>query len=102
MGLVVQPQMRAGDVLFFAETAAHGTLPWRGPGERRSVLYKYASRGAARSVGPYFPPRERYGEWTEELTPEQQAVLFGPGVHTGGKLPVLESDGRTVSVSGHR
>ena len=102
LGLVVQPQMRAGDVLFFAETATHGTLPWRGPGERRSVLYKYASRGAARSVGPFFTPRDRYGEWTEELTPEQQAVLYGPGVHTGGKLPVLESDGRTVSVSGHR
>ena len=102
MGLVAQPQMRAGDVLFFAETATHGTLPWRGPGERRSVLYKYASRGAARSVGPFFTPRDRYGEWTEELTHEQQAVLYGPGVHTGGKLPVLESDGRTVSVSGHR
>jgi ectoine hydroxylase-related dioxygenase (phytanoyl-CoA dioxygenase family) len=30
MGLVVQPVMEAGDVLFLAETATHGTLPWKG------------------------------------------------------------------------
>ena len=53
MGLVVQPAMAAGDVLFFAETATHGTLPWKGRGERRSVLYKYAERGAARAAVSY-------------------------------------------------
>ena len=54
--LVVQPALRAGDVLFFAETATHGTLPWKGKTQRRSVLYKYASRGAARATGKYFTP----------------------------------------------
>ena len=98
MGLVYQPAMRAGDVLFFAETMTHGTLPWRGGGERRSVLYKYASRAAARAVGKYFTPLERYGDWVGELTPEQQAVLYGPGVHHGGRLPLLESDGKTTRV----
>lgn len=99
MGLVYQPAMRAGDALFFAETMTHGTLPWRGGGERRSVLYKYASRAAARAVGKYFTPLERYGDWVGELTPEQQAVLYGPGVHHGGRLPLLESDGKTTRVA---
>ena len=98
MGLVYQPVMQAGDVLFFAETMTHGTLPWRGEGERRSVLYKYASRAAARAVGKYFTPQDRYGDWVGELTPEQQAVLYGPGVHHGSRLPLLESDGETTRV----
>ncbi len=98
MGLVYQPVMQAGDVLFFAETMTHGTLPWRGEGERRSVLYKYASRAAARAVGKYFTPQDRYGDWVSELTPEQQAVLYGPGVHHSGRLPLLDSDGETTRV----
>ncbi len=99
MGLVEQPVMAAGDVLFFAETATHGTLPWQANHERRSVLYKYAARGAARAVGKHFTPAERFGDWTDELTAEQQAVLYGPGVHHGGRLPLLESDGQTAWVS---
>ena len=97
MGLVVQPPMKAGDVLFFAETATHGTLPWKGKQQRRSILYKYASRAAARAVGRLFTPEERYGEWTKELTPEQHSLLYGPGHHTGNKKRyALESDGETV------
>lgn len=98
MGLVVQPVMAAGDVLFFAETATHGTLPWRSETERRSVLYKYSERGAARAVGRHFTPLDRFGEWTQELTEEEQAVLYGPGVHHGGSLPLLESDGVTTTI----
>ena len=96
MGLVTQPVMAAGDVLFFAETATHGTLPWKGQEERRSVLYKYSERGAARAVGQHFTPLDRYGEWTQELTPEEQAVMYGPGVHHGGKL----SNGVTTTITG--
>ena len=102
MGLVVQPEMLAGDVLFFAETATHGALPWRGRGERRSLLYKYASRAATRAVGRFFTARDRHGPWTDELTVEQRAVLYGPGVHTGGELPLLQSDGDVTTVSGKR
>ncbi|MCZ6635168.1 MAG: phytanoyl-CoA dioxygenase family protein [bacterium] len=92
MGLVAQPAMKAGDVLLFAETMTHGALPWKGEGERRSVLYKYTSRAAARAVGKHFTPEERYGDWVSELTPEQHAVLYGPGVHHGGRLPILDAD----------
>ena len=100
MGLVEQVAMKAGDVLLFAETATHGALPWKAKHDRRSVLYKYASRAAARAVGKHFTPQERYGDWTNELTPEQQAVLYGPGVHHGGRLPILNSDGKKVWIEG--
>ena len=100
MGLVEQVAMKAGDLLFFAETATHGTLPWKAAHDRRSVLYKYASRAAARAVGKHFTPEERHGAWINELTPEQQAVLYGPGVHHGGRLPVLDSDGKKVWIEG--
>ncbi len=100
MGLVEQVPMKAGYLLFFAETATHGALPWTAEHDRRSVLYKYASRAAARAVGKHFTPQERYGDWTNELTPEQQAVLYGPGVHHGGRLPILNSDGKKVWIEG--
>lgn len=99
MGVVYQPTMSAGDVLMFAETATHGTLPWNAQHTRRSVLYKYASRAAVRDLGNHFLPRDRWGEWTDELTKEQKAVLYGPGVLTGGKVPYLESDGVTVQIT---
>lgn len=91
MGLVKQISMKAGDVLFFAECATHGTLPWKGKGERRSVLYKYAARHIARAAGPDATPESRWGEWTKELTEEQRAVLYGPYVH--GHIPVIEKTG---------
>ena len=76
--------MKAGDVLFFAETANPRHTPLgRGRVERRSILFKYASRGVARATGQFFTPEARFGEWTKTLSPEQHAVLYGPGVHTG-------------------
>ena len=38
----------------------------------------------------------------EELTPEQQALLYGPGLHYDGKkldIPVIDSDGENVWLS---
>ena len=100
MDLVFQPEMKAGDVVFLAEATTHGTLPWKADHERRSVLYKYTERANASDVGPYFTPQERHGDWTNELTPEQQALLYGPGLHTAGKpLPYIDSDGEKVWVS---
>ena len=32
------------------------------------------------------------------ITEAQRAVLYGPGVHHGGRLPLLESDGKTTQV----
>ncbi len=98
-GVVQQPVMKAGDVLFFAETATHGTLPWKAEHQRRSVLYKYAARAAVRDLGRHFLPEDRWGQWTAELTPEQQAVLYGPGVLTRNMVPYLQSDGAEVRIT---
>jgi hypothetical protein len=57
-------------------------------------LYKYASRAAVRDIGRHFLPEDRFGQWTKDLTAEQRAVLYGPGVLTRGQLPILESDGK--------
>jgi Phytanoyl-CoA dioxygenase (PhyH) len=94
MGLVKQPAMRAGSVLFFAECATHGTLPWKGKGTRRSVLYKYASRHVSRAAGPDGVPEHRWGEWVCDMTDEQRAVMYGPYVH--GPIPAIgeEQKGR--------
>ena len=99
MDLATQPQMKAGDVLFFAETATHGTMPWTAEHQRRSILFKYASRGAARSTGKRYRPEQRYGDWVKELPPEHQSLMYGPGNEYGEKQrPTLESDGTRVWV----
>ena len=85
--------------LLFAETATHGTLPWKAQHHRRSILYNYASRGAVRDLGRHFLPEDRWGQWTTDLTPEQRAVLYGPGVLTNGRVPYLETDGSKVQIT---
>jgi ectoine hydroxylase-related dioxygenase (phytanoyl-CoA dioxygenase family) len=39
---LVQPPLKAGDVLLFTEALTHGTLPWTALHERRSLLYKFS------------------------------------------------------------
>lgn len=39
---LVQPPMKAGDVLIFTEALTHGTMPWTAQHERRSLLYKFS------------------------------------------------------------
>jgi len=100
MDLAIQPEMKAGDLMFFAETATHGTMPWTADHQRRSILFKYASRGAARAVGRRYTPEQRYGDWVKELTPEQHSLMYGPGNEYGEKQRHnLESDGKRVWVN---
>lgn len=40
--LVVQPSLKAGDMLIFTEALVHGTRKWVSPRRRRSLLYKYS------------------------------------------------------------
>ena len=40
--LVVNPSLRAGDMLIFTEALVHGTRQWTSSGRRRSLLYKYS------------------------------------------------------------
>ena len=105
MGAVANPDIRAGDVLFFMDGAqTHGTHPWSADFERRSILIKYASRTATRSGAsqPVSPP-EIY--WDKEIvagmTGEQRAVMYGPYSNTRSSEMHLEvgEDG-VVSLEG--
>ena len=55
--LVVQPTLKAGDMLIFTEALMHGTRKWVSPNRRRSLLYKYSpgySTWGAADTGSHF------------------------------------------------
>jgi ectoine hydroxylase-related dioxygenase (phytanoyl-CoA dioxygenase family) len=97
MGTVIQPEVRAGDVLFFMDGAqTHGTHPWQNDHERRSVLFKYAGRTAVRSNRQFASPEVYWEpEIVEGMTAEELAVMWGPFVGGREAVPVLvcEEDG---------
>ena len=45
--------LKAGSAVIFTEALAHGTLPWRGLYERRTVFYKYSPRTISWSASFY-------------------------------------------------
>ncbi|KAF4673591.1 hypothetical protein FOL47_010398 [Perkinsus chesapeaki] len=49
--MLVQPAMKAGDVVLFSEALLHGTLPWMGPHTRRTILLRYAPATCAYARG---------------------------------------------------
>jgi hypothetical protein len=108
-GAVLQPEVRAGDILFFMDGAqTHGTHPWRNDHDRRSVLFKYASRTSTR-VGPsreFYKPEDYWDRSVcEDMTAEQKAVMHGPTSSVGGDPNlrlVVEENGRVVQVSGDK
>ena len=79
--LVVQVPLEAGDVVVFTEALTHGTLPWMGEGQRRTLLYKYSPGNSAYS----------HVQWPAELvaacTDRQRLLLQPPSV--GGHRPIV-------------
>ena len=72
---------RSGDAIIFTEACAHGTVPWGGGGERRTIFYKYCPHAVA--WGPCYYNADQYGD----LTDNQRAILtppsaFGPSHRT--------------------
>ena len=101
MGLLVQPEVKAGDVIFFMDSAqSHGAMPWKADTPRRSVLYKYAGRSAIRSGREFADPEAYWGEdLVAGMTEEQRAVMYGPYSNHGGAVPSLTVDaGGTVRI----
>jgi hypothetical protein len=100
MGLVVQPVMKAGDVLFFMDGGCtHGALAWKNPVPRRGVLIKYQSKNTNWGGG-VIDPQERWGDMVEDMTEAQFAVMRGPerdGRHR--TVPRLAVQDGQVSVS---
>ena len=100
MGLVVQPVMQAGDVLFFMDGGCtHGALGWKNPIPRRSILIKYQSKNSTWSGG-VADPKERWGDMVEDMTEEQFAVMRGPERDARDRtIPRLELREGQVQVS---
>ena len=73
--LVVEVPVRAGDLLVFPEALAHCTVPWRGPGQRLAVLYKYAPGSSAWSDWEHLRP-----VLDLPLTDRQRRLLQPPSV----------------------
>ena len=84
---------KAGDVVIFTEATTHGTLPWKGKHQRRSLLFRFSPGNLAYAKG-YYP------EWPEkmleDLTSEQRAVLEPP-YHKRLDRPILNDDGTLAS-----
>ena len=68
--------MKAGDTLIFTEGLTHGTLPWKGKHERRTLLYRYAAGSFVNAKG--MNRLEEYCPFYDELTPLQQAIMEPP------------------------
>lgn len=62
----------AGSAVIFTEALTHGTLPWRGAGERRTVFYKYSPHPLSWSARYY--DADEY----EGLTEAQRRILEPP------------------------
>jgi ectoine hydroxylase-related dioxygenase (phytanoyl-CoA dioxygenase family) len=62
----------AGSAVIFTEALTHGTLPWRGAGERRTVFLKYSPHPLSWSAR-YYTPDDYDG-----LTERQRRILEPP------------------------
>lgn len=65
---------KAGSAVIFTEALTHGTLPWRGAGERRTLFLKYCPKHMAWSRN--YPNGSDQGGMTED----QRRVLRTPGI----------------------
>jgi len=70
--LAVEVPLTAGDVVIFTEALVHGTLPWRGPDDRRTLLYKYSPGNSSWGKDETLPAG------LAPLLSERQRLLFEP------------------------
>jgi hypothetical protein len=83
--LVVNPALKAGDMLVFTEALVHGTRKWTSEQRRRSLLYKYSPGYSAWGD----PERMRALE-PRAVNDLQRALLRPPGVGRREKVPFPE------------
>ncbi len=66
---------KAGTAIIFTEALTHGTLPWTGQHERRTLFYKYSPHPSA--WARYYYNLDDY----PDLTEAQRQILKTPGVY---------------------
>ena len=72
---VTSVTVKAGSAIIFTEALTHGTLPWQGKNERRTLFYKYSPHSSA-WLRNYYNPDDY-----KDLTPSQREILKTPGVY---------------------
>ena len=79
MGLVKQPALKAGDILFFMDSIlTHGAWAWTSDIDRRSIFFNHQTQNHSWSGG-VIEPEDRWGEEiVEGMTEEQFALMRGP------------------------
>lgn len=65
----------AGSAIIFTEALMHGTLPWTGRDDRRTLFIRYSPGSMCFRADP-MPPN--YAQFAHELTPLQQALVEPP------------------------
>lgn len=99
MGCVENPSVKAGDAILFMNGAqTHGAVPWKGATARRSILFMYAARSAARHGASRLcidPATYWDKDTVSGMTAEQEAVMYGPSSspQTDGPYLDLDEDG---------
>ena len=78
----MQPEFSSSLCVFFASRKSlrrltHGTLPWKGKGERRTLFMKISPHPLSWANG-YFSTEGK--EWEAELTDKQRVILEAPSV----------------------
>jgi hypothetical protein len=74
----------AGAAILFTEALTHGTLPWLGKDERRTIFLKYSPHPLAWAVPKYDP----YAY--DDLTEEERRLLEGPNARYRGRAGGVE------------
>lgn len=82
---VVQPDIRAGDVLLFSEGTVHGARAWNADHQRRTALYRFAPPTCCygRSYHPHWPLRM----YDTAYTTEDEGSVVVANQHTPGAEP---------------
>ena len=99
MGGVENPAGKAGDAILIINGAqTHGAVPWKGATARRSILFMYAARSAARHGASRLcidPATYWDKDTVSGMTAEQEAVMYGPSSspQTDGPYLDLDEDG---------
>ncbi|MAF10912.1 mitomycin antibiotics/polyketide fumonisin biosynthesis protein [Candidatus Poribacteria bacterium] len=70
----------AGSAVIFTEALIHGTLPWNGADERRTLFYKYSPHALSWAAGYYD------ADAFDDLTDAQRAALEAPNARYGGRV----------------
>jgi ectoine hydroxylase-related dioxygenase (phytanoyl-CoA dioxygenase family) len=66
--------VKAGSAIIFTEALTHGTFPWKGKQQRRTLFYKYSPQPSA--WARYYYNANEY----PDLTLEQRQILRTPGL----------------------